>query len=146
MRIVLGADHGGLELKDFIAGKLETAGYTVLDIGTDSSESVDYPDYAIKAAEMVASGEVDRGILVLAVESRPKETEGLVAADGPAGVQLRQQYGRLSRDQRQHGRRWRRLPGRFLPPCVGSRQVAIPCSVFKEYPIFEPLFPIGVMP
>lgn len=64
MKIALGCDHGGLNLKNAIKKHLEEQNYEVEDFGTYSSESVDYPDYAKKAAEAVASGNADCGILV----------------------------------------------------------------------------------
>ena len=64
MRIALGADHAGYELKNLIKTHLEQQGFTVLDLGTNGPESVDYPDFAQKVAEDVGSGRADRGILV----------------------------------------------------------------------------------
>jgi len=63
LRITLGADHAGLHIKEAIKGYLESAGYTVTDVGTWSEESVDYPDYAKKVADAVARGDADLGIL-----------------------------------------------------------------------------------
>ena len=62
--IVLGADHGGFELKNTIKNHLENKGYTVIDVGTNSSDSCDYPVFASKACAHVLSGEADLGILV----------------------------------------------------------------------------------
>jgi ribose 5-phosphate isomerase B len=64
MRIALASDHAGFELKDHLAASLAAAGHEVLDLGTDSTESVDYPRYAEPAARAVADGEADRGVLV----------------------------------------------------------------------------------
>jgi ribose 5-phosphate isomerase B len=64
MKIALGADHAGYELKDKIRRKLEAEHYEVTDEGTMSSESVDYPDFARKVGEDVASRRADLGILV----------------------------------------------------------------------------------
>jgi ribose 5-phosphate isomerase B len=64
MNIALGADHAGFELKEKIAKYLIAKGITVDDRGTNSSESVDYPDYARVVAEEVANKRADRGILV----------------------------------------------------------------------------------
>ncbi|MBI5190931.1 MAG: ribose 5-phosphate isomerase B [Nitrospirae bacterium] len=64
MKVALGCDHGGLELKDTIAAELRKLGVEVVDEGTVSEESVDYPDFAAKVAGDVASGKVDRGITV----------------------------------------------------------------------------------
>ena len=64
MKISLACDHGGLQLKNQIAAYLKELGHTVVDFGTDSTESCDYPDFAKPAALAVASGECERGILV----------------------------------------------------------------------------------
>ncbi len=64
MKIVVGADHGGFELKEQIRAWLEDMGHNVTDAGCYSSESVDYPVYAAKVCEMVKDGSADRGILV----------------------------------------------------------------------------------
>jgi ribose 5-phosphate isomerase B len=64
MKIALGADHAGYELKDKIRRKLEAEHYEVTDEGTMSSESVDYPDFARKVGEDVAARRADLGILV----------------------------------------------------------------------------------
>ncbi len=64
MRIALGCDHAGFALKKKVKEYLEGAGVQVDDMGTHSSESVDYPDYAKKVGTAVCDGEADRGILV----------------------------------------------------------------------------------
>ncbi len=64
MKIALGADHAGFELKQKVRAYLEKNGYQVKDEGTVSNESVDYPDFAKKVGEDVAGKEVDLGILV----------------------------------------------------------------------------------
>lgn len=63
-KVVLGADHAGFAYKELIRSHLESKGYTVDDIGTFDDDSVDYPDYAIEVARIVASGRSERGILV----------------------------------------------------------------------------------
>ena len=63
MKIVIGSDHAGYELKLHLREMLFGL-HEVIDIGTDGPDSVDYPDYAAKAARLVASGEAERGILV----------------------------------------------------------------------------------
>ncbi len=63
MRIAVGSDHAGYELKAYLVQML-TAGHDVVDTGTNSTDSVDYPDYAAAVARLVAGGEVERGILV----------------------------------------------------------------------------------
>ena len=64
MKIALGADHAGFELKNKIKSWLDEQGIPVADLGTNSSDSVDYPDYARKVAEDVAAHRADLGILV----------------------------------------------------------------------------------
>jgi ribose 5-phosphate isomerase B len=64
MKVVLGADHNGVEFKRILIKHLEEIGHQVIDVGPDSTDSVDYPDYAFAAAEMVARGEADRGVLI----------------------------------------------------------------------------------
>jgi RpiB/LacA/LacB family sugar-phosphate isomerase len=63
-RIIIGSDHAGFSLKEDIKVFLSDMEYTVTDVGTQSSESVDYPDFGIKVAERVSAGEFNRGILV----------------------------------------------------------------------------------
>jgi ribose 5-phosphate isomerase B len=62
--IALGADHAGYELKEALKGWLINHGFHVLDLGTHSTESVDYPDYAALVSESVADHKVERGLLV----------------------------------------------------------------------------------
>ena len=64
LRIAIGADHGGVEVKSAIIDSLESAGHEVVDHGTNSGESVDYPDYAHAVARSVAAGRADYGVLV----------------------------------------------------------------------------------
>ena len=63
MRIALGADHAGVALKEDIKKLLDARGIAYRDFGTESTEPVDYPDYAVSVARVVADGEFDRGIL-----------------------------------------------------------------------------------
>lgn len=64
MKIALGSDHAGFELKEALRTFIESLGHEVSDLGTHSPESVDYPDYAEKVALAVISGDVDRGIML----------------------------------------------------------------------------------
>lgn len=64
MKIALACDHRGFGLKEAIKRYLEGKGHKTVDMGTDSEESADYPDYGYKAAESVASGECDKGVLI----------------------------------------------------------------------------------
>ena len=61
--IVIGSDHGGYELKEFLKTYLKEKGIEVLDVGTDSTASCDYTDYADKAVKEVLSGNCEKGIL-----------------------------------------------------------------------------------
>ena len=64
MKIAIACDHGGFELKEAVKAYLESRGdVEVTDLGTNSTESVDYPKYGKACAEAVASGEADRGIV-----------------------------------------------------------------------------------
>ena len=64
MKVAIGCDHGGLHLKEDIKSLLADGGYEVTDFGTNSTDSVDYPDIAVPVANAVANGEFDRGILI----------------------------------------------------------------------------------
>lgn len=64
MRIAIGADHAGFELKEELKQKIADAGHSVLDLGTDSTDSVDYPDYSAAVGRAVVAGRADRGIVV----------------------------------------------------------------------------------
>jgi ribose 5-phosphate isomerase B len=62
--VALGADHAGFPLKQHLKQWLEAHGHKVLDVGTNSSESVDYPDFAAAVGRAVSGGEAERGVLV----------------------------------------------------------------------------------
>ncbi len=64
MRIVLGSDHAGYELKKALASFVEELGHETMDVGTDSTEPADYPDYAEALGKAVISREAERGILI----------------------------------------------------------------------------------
>ena len=64
MKIAVGSDHAGFELKELTRTLLEEGGHEVVDVGTDSEESTDYPLHAAEAARMVADGEAERAVLV----------------------------------------------------------------------------------
>ena len=64
MHIALAADHAGYVLKDELAGWLREQGHEVVDLGTNSGDSVDYPDFGARLARAVGDGEADRGIAV----------------------------------------------------------------------------------
>lgn len=64
MKIAVASDHGGLQLKNIIVKYLKENGYQLTDFGTQNEESVDYPDFAGKAAKAVAKGQCDKGIVI----------------------------------------------------------------------------------
>lgn len=64
MRIALASDHAGFALKDELAAWLRDSGHIVIDLGTNSSDSVDYPEFGSRLARAVASAEAERGIAV----------------------------------------------------------------------------------
>lgn len=64
MKIAIAADHAGVTLKDALKSYLESENITVIDFGTNNSDSVDYPDFAHLVADAVASGSAERGVLV----------------------------------------------------------------------------------
>ena len=61
-RIAIVADHAAFEMKMLLIEHLRSGGHDVLDLGTSSTDSVDYPDYGYRMAEAIASGEAERGI------------------------------------------------------------------------------------
>ena len=64
MKIAIGCDHGALDLKNVLISHLEKQGHTVQDFGTHTLDSCDYPDFAAPAAQAVAGGECDKGIVL----------------------------------------------------------------------------------
>ena len=64
MKIALGSDHGGYELKEYIKTVIEKKGHEYVDFGCNSLESCDYPDFGAAAAKAVAAGECEKGIVV----------------------------------------------------------------------------------
>jgi len=64
MKVCIGADHAGFLLKQLVASSLEEANIEIVDVGTNSEDSVDYPVYAFRVARAVMEGRADRGILV----------------------------------------------------------------------------------
>ena len=96
MKIAVGSDHAGLELKEYLKGILIRENYEVTDYGTDSPQSVDYPDYGFKVAKDVAAGKADRGILVCGtgmgmsiVANKVKGIRAALAYDTYTAVQSR---------------------------------------------------------
>lgn len=84
--IAVASDHAGFDLKELLKRDLQQAGHDVLDLGTKSTESVDYPDFGKAMAEAIASGKAGRGVLVcgtgigisIAANRHPKVRAALV--------------------------------------------------------------------
>ena len=64
MKIAIGCDHAGFPYKDGIVAMLQAQGHMVLDFGTNSADSVDYPDFGHKAATAILSGEAQTGVII----------------------------------------------------------------------------------
>ncbi len=64
MKIAIGCDHAGFPYKEGIINSLEDGGHQIIDKGTDSADSVDYPDFVHPVADLIESGEVDFGVLI----------------------------------------------------------------------------------
>ncbi len=64
MRVAVASDHAGFPLKDEVMREIRAAGHEVLDLGTDSTEAVDYPDFAEKLGAAIIDGKAERGVLV----------------------------------------------------------------------------------
>jgi ribose 5-phosphate isomerase B len=64
MRIALGSDHAGFDLKQNLAALVKALGHEVIDVGTDSAKPVDYPDFSAAVGRAVEQGRADRGILI----------------------------------------------------------------------------------
>jgi ribose 5-phosphate isomerase B len=94
MRIAIASDHGGYDLKERLIPHLRERGYDVVDLGTDSAESVDYPVFGKRCAEYVASGGAGRGVVMcgtgIGISIAANKTSGvrcaLVTSDEMAGL------------------------------------------------------------
>ena len=97
-KIAIGNDHVAVELKNHITKYVEAKGYTVVNFGTDSSESCDYPVYGEKVARAVASGECDLGILIcgtgIGISLAANKVKGIRAAvcSEPYSARLTRQH------------------------------------------------------
>jgi ribose 5-phosphate isomerase B len=93
MKIAIAADHAGFRLKQALRDKLVSEGHQVLDLGTHSADSVDYPDFAAAVASKVASSECERGILVcssgVGMSIAANKVHGIRAALGVSADEVR---------------------------------------------------------
>lgn len=96
MKVAIGADHAGFELKERVKRHLESMGHSVLDVGTTSRESTDYPPYAFRVAEAVRDGTADRGVLICdtgnGIAIAANKVEGIRAA-----IAINAEHAALSR-------------------------------------------------
>ncbi len=98
MKIAIGNDHSAVELKNHIAQFVEKMGHTVVNFGTDSSDSCDYPVYGEKVANAVAGGECDLGILIcgtgIGISLAANKVKGIRAAvcSEPYSARLTRQH------------------------------------------------------
>ena len=98
MKIAIGADHAGFELKERLKGYLAARGHEVLDLGTESSESTDYPAYAFRVAEAVRDGSAGQGVLVcdsgngIAIAANKVEGIRAAIAAGPEQASLARRH------------------------------------------------------
>ncbi|MHB1323742.1 MAG: ribose 5-phosphate isomerase B [Coriobacteriia bacterium] len=113
MRIHLGADHAGFQMKEHVRRWLEALGHQVTDVGTHAEESVDYPDYAALVGTAVASGDADLGVLVcgtglgMAIAANKVPGVRAVQASDPEMARM----ARLHNDANVIS-----LPGRYVSP------------------------------
>ena len=96
--VAIGADHAGFRLKETLRSVLGELGYAVIDCGTDSEESVDYPDFALAVAQLVAEGRAWRGVVVDGAG-----VGSAIAANKVTGVRAALCYDQATaRNSRQH--------------------------------------------
>ncbi len=84
MTVAIGSDHRGIEQRKWVADELQILGYAVIDLGTHSTESCDYPDIAEVVARQVATGAANRGVLIcgtgIGVSIAANKVDGIRAA------------------------------------------------------------------
>jgi len=123
MRVAIGSDHAGFDQKERLKAHLEASGHEVVDVGAASAdESVDYPDFAELVASVVASGAVDRGVLVcgtgIGMAMAANKIDGVRAANvtDPA-------FARLAREH--NDANVLALSGRFVPEEINGEIVDV---------------------
>ena len=96
MKVAIGSDHAGYELKEYLKNILKLTDHDTVDVGTDTETSVDYPDFGLKVAGLVSSGEADRGVLVCGtgvgmsvVANKVKGVRAVLAQDLYTAIQSR---------------------------------------------------------
>jgi ribose 5-phosphate isomerase B len=117
VKVAIGSDHAGYELKQAVSPILREAGHEVVDVGTDSEDSVDYPVYASRAAHLVAGGEAERAVIVcgsgVGVSIAANKIEGVraVNAHDPDEAEM---------SRRHNDANVLTLAGRRLPPAEAA--------------------------
>ena len=129
MKIAMGSDHGGFALKQHLKTYLENKGCLVEDCGTDSTQSCDYPDFGRLAAEAVASGRCERGIVIC--------TTGIgisIAANKVAGIRCAHCTDPLSAEmtRRHNDANMLALGGGMIGPNMAERIVDVFLSTAFE--------------
>jgi len=97
MKISIGADHGGFELKEYLKNYLQTKGFEIIDRGTNSLESVDYPDFAKLVANDILNNQAEKGIVIcgtgIGISISANRFKGIRAA-----LVHSEEYARLARE------------------------------------------------
>lgn len=121
MRVYLGADHAGFQLKEYVESSLAALGHEVTDVGTHAEDSVDYPDFAAMVGEAVADGRADVGVLVcgtglgMAIAANKVEGVRAIQASDPEMARM----ARLHNDANVIT-----LPGRYITPTQADEVLA----------------------
>lgn len=96
MKVAIGSDHAGYELKEYLKNFLKERGYEFIDLGADAERSVDYPDFGLKVGKLVSEGAAERGILVCGtgvgmsvVANKVKGVRAVLAQDMYTAMQSR---------------------------------------------------------
>jgi ribose 5-phosphate isomerase B len=122
MKIAIGADHAGFELKNQLGDVLRQTGHQVCDFGTNSAEATDYPDYAWRVANAVASGTAERGVLVcgsgVGMSIAANKVRGIRAALGVTPEEVRLTRGHNNANVLTLG-------ARFLEPSMARELVQV---------------------
>lgn len=121
-KIAIGADHGGFPLKEYLIRFLEDKGYRVSNLGTDSTDAVDYPDFAERVARAVASGDCDRGIMIDSLGMA-----SAMAANKIRGIRAAMCYDlTTARSSREHNNaNVLTLGGKILEPSLAAEIVSL---------------------
>jgi len=120
--VAIGSDHGGYRLKEVIRAFLTEGGYAVVDVGTNSEEACDYPDFAYAVARLVVSGQAERGIMIDAVG-----VASAIVANKVPGIRAVPCYDEfVARSSREHNNaNVLTLGGRILGPELAKSIVRI---------------------